>query len=405
MTTRVREARERNGVALDALRAARKALKAAGARRNSMLVLEVETAELVPRVWRRLRVDSRQRLSVFDDCVLRPAFGYARGHHLSVFRIARGETIAPELELADRPSLGEIEPMPLCFGPQLPDACGFEPEGDIKADAEDPIGILGSVDMIHINLFFGGSLCNSRQVRLSDVLVTTGDRLEWAYDLGEPHRFTVTLVAIEEGTMRSERNEPSLLDGAGAHLPVDHGSVEELAVTLNRLWPPFSEARIASDGCGDTQVVPKTGAPLLPEFWWSVYNALRARCLPALSPDFLCAYDPLRLNFDATVAAIRLACRTVEVGAGLRNNYYSRGWCGPAVSNDGGVSAEQNLSALQDATPSCLNCGTLVGLMKCSKCLTAYFCSQACIVGAWPTHKRACKAMHKNRLKAYPSDG
>jgi hypothetical protein len=165
---RVNEARERNRVTLDALRAAR---KAAVARPNSMLVLDVERAELSPRVWRRLRVDSHERLSVFDDRVLRPAFGYARGRHLSVFRVAHGETIVPELELADRPSLGEIEPMPLCFGVQLSDAF-FEPEGDVKADAEDPIGIKGSVDMMHINIFFGGSLCNSRQVRLSDVLVT-----------------------------------------------------------------------------------------------------------------------------------------------------------------------------------------------------------------------------------------
>ena len=49
-------------------------------------------------------------------------------------------------------------------------------------------------DRMHINVFHGGALCNSAKVRLSDPLCAAGDVLEWVYDLGNVHKYTLRVA-------------------------------------------------------------------------------------------------------------------------------------------------------------------------------------------------------------------
>ena len=97
-----------------------------------------------------------------------------------MFRVSRGDTRAPDLRLAEMPRLGEIEAMPLCFGPKNSD---FSLEEPGLADGLEAASA-SAVDRMHVNIFHGGALCDYTRPHLSDLLCAEGDVLEWVHDLG-----------------------------------------------------------------------------------------------------------------------------------------------------------------------------------------------------------------------------
>ena len=55
--------------------------------------------------------------------------------------------------------------------------------------------------------------------------------------------------------------------------------------------------------------------------------------------------------------------------------------------------------------PSCFTCGAIRDdLLKCSACLSAYFCNASCQKAGWKDHKRHCKHIRKLREKGQHVD-
>ena len=239
---------------------------------------------------------------------------------MSVFRVARGETRAPHLGLAYLSRFDEIEPMPLCFGRKVHDfACG-----DTAQDTSDTTF---NLDLMHVNIFYGGMWCDSSRLRLSDVCTTEGDTLEWVYDLGSAHRYTIRLPPVTSAP--EDADAICLLDGTGNAAPTDCGFVEDVALLYNRLWPSVPRAHdspqhtteqppCAAENrmpqelvlCGDV-MVKEVDATLSPRKWWKECDILRKLCLSAspaiISHDYLSRFDSLCFDHHAFASQVRAA--------------------------------------------------------------------------------------------------
>ena len=346
LAARCEQGKERNARVLDALWAGRDRTPA------ERIVVDVCATQLVPPVWRRLCVPWKVYLAQLDVQILRPALGLPRQDHLSVFRVAKGETRAPELCLCDMPRFGDIDPMPLCFGPTLPDfVC------DMRDGQTDEASRCTAVDQMHVNVFYGGVLCDASKVRVSDLLCQDGDALEWVYDLGQAHRYTVRLVQVvaplqglsgdgEQQDLAASESI-SVLDGAGNGLPNDCGSVEHMALLFNNLWRPDggagreephpAGARLADEGGGEgggagagsgagggavPAGIDRRGQDKIKEVtidldagrWWVEYDTLRKNAAmqseSLVSPDYLSVYDPWSFDRARCAAEVRAACRS-----------------------------------------------------------------------------------------------
>jgi len=69
--------------------------------------------------------------------------------------------------------------------------------------------------------------------------------------------------------------------------------------------------------------------------------------------------------------------------------------------------AEKEAQA-EEAEKTCEKCGTIASecekLMKCSQCLSAWYCSKKCQIADWKLHKKVCKTLQQNRIIAIRSD-
>jgi len=380
---------------------------------SRQLVIDVALTQLVPPVWRRLRVSSSMRLDVFDDQVLRPVLGLPRNTHLSVFRVANGQTRAAGLGLAQLARFGEIEPMPLCFGPALVDFVLHESDDECQ-----------HTDRMHINVFYGGALCNFAKVRLSDLLCAAGDVLEWVYDLGAAHRYTLRVAELVD-VAPSEDSPVRLLDGLNAPIPIDTGGIEFIAILYNSLWPLEHRrgsdtaagaggggggGRVASAGSTGATIpselmvvehaVEKTGAHLEPATWWENYDDLRFHCMDsALTCDFLSRYDPTFFNLATCEAALRAAASSCDGAMHTKMTLQCSypGSEGSLALKDGGAAAQRLASSRQSEAPRCFHCGIQVGLQRCGSCKMVSFCGKACLAAGWPAHKSACKKESKRQ--------
>jgi hypothetical protein len=115
--------------------------------------------------------------------------------------VAKGETRAPELRLSEMARFCEVDPMPLCFGPPTPDFVCKAQDSDFSENANNGAvnannGASLAVDQMRVNVFYGGALCDAGKVRLSDLVCVEGDTLEWVYDLGTAHRYTLRLIQV-----------------------------------------------------------------------------------------------------------------------------------------------------------------------------------------------------------------
>jgi len=437
LTARCKQGAERNSRVLDTLCAGRD--RTPGER----IVVDVFTTQLVPPVWRRLCVPWKVYLSQFDQQILRPALGLHRQGHLSVFRVAKGETRAPELRLSEMPRFGDIDPMPLCFGPTLPDfVCGAQ-NRNFRSPPEGAMGL--TVDQMHVNVFYGGALCDSSKVRLSDLLCAEGDSLEWVHDLGQAHRYTLRLVQVVDNLHALQApsvehqdlaagDSVRVLDGAGNALPNDCGSLEHMALIFNTLWRPDGGAGREEEQREDHQA----GAPLADERggagrgegegegggtvptgidrtregtikeatvdldaaqWWAEYDQLRAMALKQsesiVTLDYLSVYDPWCFDRGRCAAEVRAACRSSmsHRHSGIVLHEAKEAQASITLA-DGGHKMQQQAAEqkAKDADKGCHNCGSLVGLQRCKKCLKVRFCGQQCLLAGWPAHKADCKA-------------
>jgi len=434
LAARCTEAAERNTRVIDTLCGSR------GKTPKERIVVDVFTTQLVPPVWRRLCVPWKVYLSQFDDQILRPALGLPRQDHLSVFRVAKGETRAPELCLSEMPHFGYIEPMPLCFGPIVPDFVCGQKDSDVRARPENAMDL--AVDRMHVNIFYGGALCDSSKVRLSDLLCAEGDSLEWVYDLGAAHRYTLRLVKVLDALQEPSVEHHDLaagdtkivLDGAGNALPADCGSVERMALIFNTLWRPDGGAgrdeeqqagvSLADEGGGTVPteidrrgegIVKEATVTLDPGEWWGKYDQLRKMTLKqsdsVVSLDYLSVYDPWSFDRARCAAEVRAACRSSVSHRHSGQTHASTLMYECSNNNnsttlaDGGRKVQQQAAEqkAKDADKGCHHCGSLVGLQRCKKCLQVRFCGQQCLVAGWPAHKADCKALRAAaKMKATP---
>ena len=69
--------------------------------------------------------------------------------------------------------------------------------------------------------------------------------------------------------------------------------------------------------------------------------------------------------------------------------------------------AEKEAQA-EEAEKTCEKCGTMASecekLMKCSQCLSAWYCSKKCQIADWKLHKKVCKTLQQNRKTAVAND-
>ena len=115
--------------------------------------------------------------------------------------------------------------MPLCFGAKEFDFVLNMGKQELTApghlncqDAaptQNEQGASQNTDAMHVNVFYCGALCDYRRysfylvywykstktdtggrVYLSDLVLGAGDTLQWVYDLGEAHRYTIRVFEV-----------------------------------------------------------------------------------------------------------------------------------------------------------------------------------------------------------------
>jgi hypothetical protein len=270
-------------------------------------------------------------------------------------------------------------------------------------------------DRMHINVFYRGALCNLGKVRLSDLLCAGGHVLEWVYDLGDAHEYTLR-VAESVDVTASEDSPVKLQDGFNAPIPINSGSIEKIALrcnTLRRLGQRRGADTAAGAGGGGggkeelhalalqvpqylaslvvEHAVEQAPVNLEPETWWETHDGLRSQCTDsALSFDFLTRYGPTFFDLATCEAALR-AVTSSSPGA-MHSSIFIQTLDGPAESvtlKDRGVAAQR--LAWQLEAPRYFNCGIQLALQKCGKCRMVSFFGRACQAAGWPAHKPSCK--------------
>lgn len=180
------------------------------------LDVHVYVRNIVPRIWRRLRLRASTPLHAFATRVLMGAFACSIGEHSYAY------------SLPTRAYPGRRRPPP-------EQDVSFQDLGATTVDA-----------MCHRASHFGHNTISAADVTLGDVLRDVGDVIRWTYDFGDAIEHEIELVAAHDEPLRDASGRSVvLLDGARAGVPENPGSIygyacklEELATTA----PPTARA-------------------------------------------------------------------------------------------------------------------------------------------------------------------
>jgi hypothetical protein len=138
-------------------------------------ILEISLRDISPRVWRRIKVSSGTKLSIFQDKVLCPALGWTRNYHGYYFTDSRDGSQ---------------------FGPKHSNA----------------------IDFMQLPLH-GFTLINDSKFTLGDILRNKRDLIYFTYDLGDNFEHVIQLIEIR--TLENSNGKVELLGGEMAPLPED----------------------------------------------------------------------------------------------------------------------------------------------------------------------------------------
>jgi hypothetical protein len=102
-----------------------------------------------------------------------------------------------------------------------------------------------------------------------------------------------------------------------------------------------------------------------------------------LPPSLLSSLEASNSRFHDMFGATSITCKTDEF------EFENEEMAG--ISQTSLTSARFNIIA-SEVTHTCLQCSE-VAVSKCSNCLTATYCSEACQAAHWLTHRPACKQL------------
>jgi hypothetical protein len=173
------------------------------ANENKSYVLYVEVCNIVPTIWRRIRVPANITFNLLHDKVLAPAIGWCRDYHGYYFQ---------ELPLPDQRNLPRfVRGVGIAFGPVASRA----------------------VDMMHCGIH-GIELIDDNEYKLGQILNKVNQKLRYVYDIGDTFIHKITLEKIESG----DPQRIELIGGERACPPEDCGSLYSYAEKLDILADP-----------------------------------------------------------------------------------------------------------------------------------------------------------------------